>query len=210
MKTVIVVSVIVSAMALTVVFGRRPRKTLEEKLTILSQCGLRLSEPFTVNDLLESWDRSEYEKSGYNTVLVGLGMTEEQAPWRSRCVNLWHFDTECIEGPGSYKRIAERMMELAQGSLQLEDISDQVDLESGKASFSFRFNGNDITIDCRVDDDWVDAVIFASFVEMLRKSDPSRVYIHFDLGGQDGLIGCVSRADFESLRKNGVRFKLLT
>src|SRR5690242_11181602 len=37
-------------------------KTFEEKLADLKACGLELAPPFTIQDLLNSWDRSEYEK----------------------------------------------------------------------------------------------------------------------------------------------------
>ena len=49
--------------------------SLEQKLEILARCGLKLEAPFTVNDLLESWKREEFEKRGFDLVLVGLGMT---------------------------------------------------------------------------------------------------------------------------------------
>lgn len=54
--------------------------SLEKKLEILGGCGLRLESPFTIEDLLRSWKREDYDRSGFDLVLVGLGMTEEQAP----------------------------------------------------------------------------------------------------------------------------------
>src|SRR5215472_11467042 len=90
--------------------------TLEQKLEILARCGLHLSAPFTVQDLLKSWSRDVFEKNGFDSVLVGLGMTEEQPPWRNHCVNVWHFDTECIEGIGAYSRIGERLKAMSGGS----------------------------------------------------------------------------------------------
>src|SRR5262249_35078143 len=144
--------------------------TLEGKLAILAQCGFRLAPPFEVDDLLESWDREEYEQKGYDTVLVGLGMTEEQEPWRNHCANLWHFDTECIEDHGAYKQIVERMSEMAQGSLALGDIQDYVDIEEGKAWVSFVFQGKHSRINCEVNDDWVDPQIFGAFDQLLKQS----------------------------------------
>jgi hypothetical protein len=64
---------------------------------------------FSIADLLSSWPREDYEKRGFDMVLVGVGMTEEQAPWRYRSDNLWHFDAECIEDHGSYVAIAKRI-----------------------------------------------------------------------------------------------------
>ncbi len=186
------------------------QKTLEQKLEVLARCGLKLTDPFTVNDLLTSWSREEYEKAGFELVLVGLGMTEEQEPWRNHSVNLWHFDAECIEGHGDYKRIVEHMAEMTQGSVILENIQDYVDWEKEEAWFSFSFQGKEIKVDCVVNDDWVDVSIFDTFIELLNTADPSNIYIYYDLGGQDCIIGCVSKENLKALKKNGIKFVPLT
>jgi len=185
-------------------------KTLEEKLGVLEKCGLRLAPPFSVEELLESWNRQDYEKEGFDLVLVGLGMTEEKEPWRNHCVNLWHFDTECIEDSGDYKSIAARMMEMSQGSLMLQNIEDHVDVEKNQAWLSFTFRGKPIKFECEVKDDWVDPAVFGRFVQLLSQSDPSKVYIYYDLGGQDCIIGCVTRSEFEGLKSQGLKFVPLT
>jgi hypothetical protein len=187
-----------------------PRMTLERKLEVLASCGLRLAEPFTCDDLLKSWNRVDYEKPGYDLVLVGLGMTEEQEPWRNHCVSLWHFDTECIEDHGDYKKIAERMAAMTQGSLTIENVRDYVDVERKDAWFSFSFRGKDIKIQCEVQDDWVDATIFGRFVEFLAQSDSAKIYVYYDLGGQDCLIGCVTKEQLKILNHQGIRFVPLT
>lgn len=185
-------------------------KTLEEKLAVLEKCGLRLAPPFSVDELLQSWNRQDYEKEGFDLVLVGLGMTEEKEPWRNHCVNLWHFDTECIEDSGDYKRIAARMMEMSQGSLMLQNIEDHVDVEKNQAWLSFTFRGKRIKFECKVKDDWVDPAVFGRFVQLLSQSDPSKIYIYHDLGGQDCIIGCVTRSEFECLKSQGLKFVPLT
>lgn len=222
MKILITVLVVVLAIVVILMIKRGWRSnscldsvangqmSLEQKLEVLACCGLKLAEPFTVNDLLTSWSREEYEEAGFDLVLVGLGMTEEQEPWRNHSVNLWYFDTECIEDHGAYKRIVERMAEMTQGSLPLENIQDYVDVEKEEAWFSFSFQGKETRVDCVVEDDWVDASIFASFIELLNTADPSKTYIYYDLGGQDGIIGCVSKGNLKALKKNGVKFGPLT
>jgi hypothetical protein len=180
--------------------------TLEQKLDVLARCGLKLEPPFTIRDLLESWSREDYEKPGFDSVLVGLGMTEERPPWRNHCVNAWHFDTECIEGPGSYCRIAERMKTMAQGSLPIENIRDHVDDEGHSAWLAFPYRGRDVRIDCQVKDDWVDTEVFAHFVALLAKSDSSKIFLYYDLHGQDCIIACVTTAQFAALKAAGVAF----
>ena len=183
--------------------------TLEQKLTILSECGLSLVPDFTVRDLLDSWPREEFEKPGFAMTLVGLGMTEEQPPWRNHCVNLWHFDTECIEDEGSYVRIAERMAEMTQGALVIGNVQDEVDIEAGVASLAFEHGGTPVHLDLKVNDDWVDPAVFSLFVRLLAISDPSKVFLYLDLTGQDCILACVSRDQFNALSKAGVTFELL-
>jgi hypothetical protein len=146
-------------------FGKRPNEplTLEGKLEMLAECGLSLAPPFTAQDLLESWPREEFEKPGFNLALIGLGMTEERAPWRNHSVNVWHFDTECIEDNGSCVRIAQRMAELTQGSPRIENPRDQVDLEAGIASLDLEHSGKPVHIDFEVKDDWVGPAVFSHF-----------------------------------------------
>src|SRR4029077_4464205 len=116
----------------SVTFAAIPRRgmKIEEKLGALAQCGLKLRDQFGVNDLAESWGRDALDEPGWNLTLVCLGMTQEEPPWTPHCYKLWHFDTECIEGDGSYVRIAKRMAEMTQGSLPLSDIQDHVDIDA--------------------------------------------------------------------------------
>ncbi len=185
-------------------------QTLEAKLAILAECGLTLSPEFTVDDLLESWDRQEFEQPGYDLVLVGLGMTEEEPPWRPHCRNLWHIDTECIEDDGSYVTIVERMAEMAGDSMPLEGITDHVDIDGGKAWLKFTCRGEEFRIDCDVQDDWVDPQLFGHFVKLLAKSDADKIFIYYDLGGQDAIIGCVTLQQFEALKSLSAKFEPLT
>jgi hypothetical protein len=175
--------------------------TIEQKLQALEECGLKLKEPFGVPDLVKSWGREALDEPDYNLTLVCLGMTQEEPPWTPHCDNLWHFDTECTEGDGSYVRMAERMAEIAQGSLPLSDLQDHVDLEAGVAWLRFTCRGEPVQFDCEVEDDWVDTNLFSRFVDLLAKCDPNKLFIYVDLGGQDCIIGCVTREQFEKLQK---------
>ena len=176
-------------------------QTLEEKLAALATCGITLRPEFSVDDLLSSWGRAQYEEPGFDMTLVGVGMTQEEPPWTPRSDMLWHFDTECIEDHGSYVAIATRLKELAGGSLPLTRIEDYVDLEEGEAWLSFEIGGKTTKIDCQVDDDWVDAAVFAPFVRLLADHDPSKIFLYYNLGGQDCIIGCLDKADYGKLRK---------
>jgi hypothetical protein len=175
--------------------------TIEEKLAALAGCGLRLKDQFGVTDLADSWGREALDEPGWDLALVCLGMTQEEPPWTPHCDNLWHFDTECIEGEGSYVGIAKRMAEMAQGSLPLSDIQDHVDFDAAEAWLRFKCQGKSIRIDCEVQDDWVDPSLFGHFVELLAKCDQAKLFIYYDLGGQGCIIGCVTRAEYAQLQR---------
>jgi len=181
-------------------------QTLEDKIATLKKCGLTVSAPFTEKEVFSSVDRQVYDKNGYDMVLVQLGSSEEEEPYRNYSTNVWHFDTEAIEDHGDYKRIAERMVELSGGSLSLQDIKDYVDVENGKAWLSFTFKGKPTRVNFEVHDDWVDTEIFKKFVELLNESDPSKLYLYYDLGGQDCIISCVKKTEFQCLKSGGVNF----
>jgi hypothetical protein len=194
------------------IFGKRAKEslTLERKLEILAECGLSLASPFTAQDLLESWPREEFEKPGFALALVGLGMTEERPPWRNHSVNVYHFDTECIEDNGSYVQIVQRMAELTQGSLVIENARDEVNLEAGIANLDFEHFGKPVHMDFKVNDDWVDPAVLSQCVPMLALSDPSKVFLYHDTRGQDCVIACVTRDQFAALKQAGVNFELLS
>ena len=193
------------------VFRKNPERplTLEQKLEVLARGGLRLEPPFTIKDLLRSFPREEYEKPGFDLLLSELGMTEEGPPWRNYRVNVWTFDTECIEGPGSYCRIAEQMKLMAEGSLPIENIRDHVDEEAGYAWLAFTYKGEEIRINCKVDSDWVDPKLFPHFVRLLSRSDPSKTFIYYGSGGQDCILACVTNAVLRELKRAGINFQPL-
>jgi hypothetical protein len=182
----------------------------EDKLQRLAECGLRLREHITMEELEASWGRDALESSGFDMALICLGMQSEIRDGDFHSDNVWHFDTECIEDHGCYVDIANRMVEMSQGSLPLTDIKDYVDLEQDKAWLEFTCQGEHIHIDCKVDDDWVDTDLFEYFVTVLAKCDPNRLYLYYDLGGQDCILACTTREEYRILKKEIPDFKPLS
>ena len=189
----------------------RKMPSLEEKLATLKKCGIGLTPPYTVKDLLESIDRQTLEMPGYDMLLVSLGSSDEE-PYRKLSVNVWYLDTETIYDNGDYKQIAERLVEMTQGALVLQDIKDHVDFSKAEAWISFTFKGRPMKVNLAINDDWVDTRIFAMFVELLKESDPSKIYLYNDFGGggQDCVISCVKKTELECLKRAGIKFVPLT
>ena len=169
---------------------------LEERLRVLAECGISLAHSVTPDSLTRLFSLALDEKEYYRDLLSVMGDEAEDgaqaAPSGYLSDNIWHFDTECIEGDGSYAAIAQRMVELAQGDLPLENIEDFVDLEEGEAWLSFSLDGKAYKWIAKVDADWVDPSIPPKFDELLVSRNAGRRFTYINLGGQDCLIGCAT------------------
>jgi len=184
---------------------------LEEQIKVLEMCDIRLRPGITIDNLLYSFDREKYEKEPYVLLLTVMGGELEEEPFEYISKDIWHFDTECIEDHGYYVAIAQRMSDLAGGSLPLEEITDYVDLEEGEAWLSFKLDGKKIKWIAAVEDDWVDPKIFSQFAELLIKRKTGKRFTYYDLGGQDCLIGCSAVKQLEKIkRETGLNFAWLT
>lgn len=173
---------------------------IEDKLQKLAECGLSLRPEFSVDDLLESWDREDLDGPDYDLAMVCLGMTHEEPPWTPHCDRLWHSDTECITDTGDYAAIAKRFVAMTDGSLPITDIEDHVDLDEGVAWLRFLCDGEPMQLDFEVNDDWLDASIVDHFARLLAEHDDSKVFFGYAFGGQDLIVGCLTREEFAKLK----------
>jgi len=130
---------------------------LEQQLLELAALGLRLHPGVTIDDLLYSFDRDMYEQRPFGLLLTMLGMEVEREPWgRPFCDRVWNFDTECIDGDGSYVRILGRLCRVAGATNLLTDLADHVDLGTGEAWLAYTCDGHPRRWDVEVSDDWAD------------------------------------------------------
>jgi hypothetical protein len=131
--------------------------TLEQQLALLADLGLKLDSGVTVDDILYSFDRKDYEEEPFDLILFALGMEVEREPWgRAVCSRVWSFDTECISSTGDYVRIVRQLCRIAGQPDRLKEISDFVDLQSGEAWLKYKFNGTERNWRVEVNNDWAD------------------------------------------------------
>ena len=132
--------------------------TLEEQLESLSELGLKLNKGVTVDDLLYSFSREEYESEPFELILFVLGIEVERQPWgRPICSRAWNLDMECIENTGDYVQIVTRLCEVAGQPDLITNIEDFVDLELGQAWLKYTIDGQTRNYTVTVDNDWADA-----------------------------------------------------
>ena len=135
--------------------GGRTRISLEQQLETLAQLGLTLNRGVTIDDLLCSWDREEYESKPYDTLLFMLGSEVEGEPWgRNVCDKAWNFDVECIEGNGSYVTIVKRLCLVAGMPDLVSDVEDFVDSENDTAWLKYTIDGRSRRFTIQVENDW--------------------------------------------------------
>ncbi len=111
-----------------------------------------------MDDLLYSFGREQYESKPFGLILFALGVEVEREPWgRWFCPRVWNFDTECIEGPGSYVSIVEGLLRIADSSV-LTEVRDHVDLSAGRAWLAYRRDGKAVKWSVEVNADWADSM----------------------------------------------------
>lgn len=182
---------------------RRKHIPLEEQLDTLARCGIRPLPGRTVDELLESFEREQYEEDPFALLLTMLGAEVETGESAGEPFSdaVWTFDTECIEDHGAYVHIAERMRDLARGDLPIEGIADYVDVDEGVAWLSFRLDGRVQRWDATVNNDRVDPAVLSRFAALLASRRTPRRYTYLDLGGQACLLGCATEPQLAQLRR---------
>lgn len=187
-----------------------PRIPLEEQLATLAECGIRLRPEFSAETLLEYFSRPKFEESRYAGAVITMGGESKQDPYPPLSDNVWHMDAECIEGYGDYRRVAERMRDLAQGELPIENIRDHVDLGNGDAWLEFEVRGETLHWGARVNNGWIDPEMLSKFCALLSGQKGLRRYTILDLKGQSCVIGCATEEELLKLRKTtGLKFTWL-
>lgn len=150
--------------------------TLEDQLEKLGAYGISLNEGITIDDVLYSFDRDSYESKPFDLLMFILGAEVEREPWgRPFCSRVWNFDTECIYQTGDYVSIVKRLCEVAGSPALITNISDSVDIGSGKAWLKYSIDVNTRDWPIEVNDDWADTMTL-SYVMSDIERDGFRFY----------------------------------
>lgn len=183
--------------------------TLEQKLEHLALCGLKLAEPFTVEDLLYSWEREQLEQPGYDFLFSALAMCEEREPWRQLCDSVYNFDTECIENDDDYTNILMQIAAMTKGDMLLSAFSEQVPIGGGKAHLSFKCNDLPVAIEFEQDNDWFSEQVLDRVLSLQQTTGSKRRFFLRDTGDQTVEIGCLFPEQIEQLRQLGLVLDVL-
>lgn len=146
-----------------------PHVSLESQLATLADVGLKLDDGITVDDLLYSFGRDEYEQIPFDLILFAFGIEVEREPWgRAFCSRVWNFDTECINDTGDYAEILTRISRVADAEF-ITNIEDFVDIENNIAWVSYEIDGKSRKLNAVVNDDWADFSIVSTIMREIER-----------------------------------------
>jgi hypothetical protein len=141
---------------------------LETQIAALKDAGLAMASGRTIEELLTSWSRDQYESDPYGLLLFMYGSEVEAEPWgRFFFDRGWNFDMECVEGAGDYVRAFTQIVRITGQPNLVTEMSDNFDFEAETCEIKYTINGQARTLSARVDNDWADPEAAAAFVRDL-------------------------------------------
>ncbi len=180
-------------------FGLFKKKTIfEDQLNQLSEVGIFMRAELKKELLLEEISRSEYEEDPYNLLLLTLGgEVEVNGEFINVSDEIWYLDAECIEDHGDYARVIMRLESMTK--LNLNKITDYVDIQNNTAWVSFEYKNELIRWEMKVYDDWLDMEIFKKFNELIKTKQSMKLYI--SILDQGCLVGYFNKKQVIELNK---------
>ncbi|MBT8142907.1 MAG: hypothetical protein HKN88_10435 [Gammaproteobacteria bacterium] len=172
---------------------------LEQQLETLASLGVTFEPGITIEDLLYSFPREEYEKDPYDMVLSMLGSEVESEPWgRAFSSNVWNCDFERIYDHGDYVEIVEKLSTLAGMSDSVSELEDHIDFDKDNAWLKFKINGNEKHYKIKINNDWIDPDVMTALLADFENGENQFYEINL---GQASLYFYFNPEQFEALKK---------
>lgn len=144
---------------------RGPDIPLETQIAALREAGLVMAPGRTVEELLVSWPRADYESDPYGLILFMYGSEVEAEPWgRAFCERGWNFDMEGVVETGDYMRALTPIVRTTGQPDLVTQMSDDFDIDAETAEIKYVIAGRPRTIRARVNGDWADPEAVAAFL----------------------------------------------
>lgn len=141
---------------------------LETQIAALSEAGLVMEPGRTIDELLTSWSRDQYESDPYGLLLFMYGNEVEAEPWgRYFFARGWNFDMECLVEAGDYTRAFTDIVRITGQRQLVMHMSDDFDIHAETATIRYTINGRARVLSAKVDHDWADPEAVAAFARDL-------------------------------------------
>lgn len=180
------------------------RVTLEEQLARLASIGLVPNAGVTVDDFLRSFSREDYEAAPFDLVLFVFGIELEREPF-GRFVSdvAWNLDTECVEGPGSYRAILENLCRIAGNPELVTEVVDEVDVTQDSGTIEYTIAGERRILSVQIHEDWADPEVVGQILADIEGELPGRRFYAKE-DGQTSVWFALTPEQVEALREWGV------
>ena len=182
--------------------------SLELQIEALKEAGLVLASGRTIDELLKSWPRADYETDPYNLILFMYGSDVEAEPWgRAFCERGWNFDMECVVEAGDYVRAFECILRTTGQEELVTLISDNFRFGTETCEIRYTIDGRERVLSAKINNDWADPEAVAAFVRDLEVAiDDGRHFWAAD-NGQTSILFFIT--DVEALKINALRAGVL-
>lgn len=162
----------------------------------------------SIDELLTSWPRADYESDPYNLILFMYGSEVEAEPrGRAFCERGWNFDMECLSEAGDYVLAFKEILRTTGQPQLATQISDNFDLDAEVCEIKYTMSGRQRVLSARVDNDWADPQAVAAFVRDIEVTlDDGRHFWAAD-NGQASILFFLT--DAEAAQVNALRRDIL-
>lgn len=187
---------------------RGPSIPLETQIAALKDAGLSMHPERTIDELLTSWPRADYESDPYNLILFMYGGEVEAEPWgRHFCDRGFNLDMECLAEAGDYVRALTEVARITGRQHLVSGMSDNFDIEAETAEIKYTLQGRQRALKAKVDNDWADPEAVAAFMRDLETAigDGRRFWAADN--GQASVLFFVT--DAEAAKVNALRHDIL-
>lgn len=157
-----------------------PRIPLEEQIAALAAAGLSMNPGVTIDDLLHSFPRDEYEVGPWHCLLFMYGVEIERRPWGRYIGPGWDFDVECVNGTGSYVAIVEQFARIS--GVAVTDVSDTIDMNAPTGELRYTIGGVAKTVPVEINNDWADPAAITMITSDFEEAGDGRAFWGADNG----------------------------
>ncbi len=138
---------------------------LETQIANFTSLGLTLNKASSIEVLLQSFDRSEFESDPYQLLLfMACSEFEVEVPSEDGSTARyhsqwgWNFDTECLVQQGDYVTIVESLVRLTGQLDLLVSAQDTFNINAPTAELEYTIKGVSRRLELIVNGDWADVV----------------------------------------------------
>lgn len=187
---------------------RGPNIRLETQIDALKSAGLTLAPGRTIEELLTSWPREDYESDPYNLILFMYGSDVEAEPWgRAFCERGWNFDMECLVQKGDYVSAFENILRITGQPQIATGLSDNFNIAAKTCEIRYSLNGQPKVLNAGIDNDWADPQAVAAFLRDIETAISDGRHFWAADNGQASILFFLT--DAEAAKVNQLRDDIL-